>query len=300
MSPGAPALDRPLELGSLGAFRHHLEDRRRQGATVGLVPTMGALHEGHRCLVERARAECSVVAVTIFVNPLQFDDPLDAASYPAERDQDLERLASWGVDVVLAPEVQEVYPAGPSKVQTRVSVPGLAQRFEGECRPGHFDGVATIVTKLFALAGPCRAYFGEKDFQQLALVRQLASDLSLGVEVVGCPTVREPDGLACSSRNRRLGPTERAAAAVVPAALAAGRRAAGAGATPGEVAAAVAAQVATEPAASLDYAAVVDAGTLEPLVTFTPDRPARLLVAARVGEVRLIDNDAIGPPGPGA
>src|SRR5579871_6432347 len=177
---------------------------RATGRTVGLVPTMGALHRGHISLITKAAQECDVVAVSIFVNPLQFGDPEDIAHYPRTLDTDLAACAEAGAHVVFAPAVSEMYPSWPDPPATTVTVHGLTAMWEGASRPGHFDGVATVVAKLFAVAGPCRAYFGLKDFQQLAVVRRMASDLCLPVDIVGCPIVREPDGLALSSRNVRL------------------------------------------------------------------------------------------------
>jgi len=185
-----------------------LDRARAAGRTVGLVPTMGALHAGHTSLIARARAECDVVAVTIFVNPLQFGDPGDIAAYPRTLEHDLAACAEAGADLVFAPSVCEMYPGWPAPPATTVSVRGVSDDWEGASRPGHFDGVATVVAKLFSVAGRCRAYFGLKDFQQLAVVRQLTEDLALPVELVGCPIVREPDGLALSSRNVRLSPSE--------------------------------------------------------------------------------------------
>lgn len=274
-------------------YRTAVEAARCGGATVGLVPTMGALHRGHLSLVRRARDECDHVALSIFVNPLQFGDPKDLDHYPRTLPADLEICSAEGVDGVLVPPVAEMYPRWPENPVTSVSVGGLSRNWEGESRPGHFDGVATVVAKLFAMTGRCRAYFGQKDFQQLAVVRQMAADLSMPVEVVGCPTVREPDGLALSSRNLRLSPDERRAARVLSQALQAGVRAVVSGEDcPETVAGAISRTVAEEPLAALDYAAVVRADdlTVPPVV----DDPAvlRLLVAAQVGPVRLIDNCA--------
>jgi pantoate--beta-alanine ligase len=276
------------------ACRARLDAARATGRTVGLVPTMGALHQGHVSLLARARAECDVVVVSIFVNPLQFGDPEDIANYPRTLERDLPACAGAGADLVFVPTVVEMYPSWPEPPSTTVSVRRVSDAWEGAARPGHFDGVATVVAKLFASAGPCRAYFGLKDFQQLAVVRRMALDLSLPVEVVGCPIVREADGLALSSRNVRLSPAERAAATVLSRALAAGRAAVGAGErSPGALHTVMAALVATEPLVELDYAAAVDGASLvEPVTLTEPDR-ARLLVAARVGPVRLIDNSAV-------
>ena len=269
-----------------------LDRARAADRTVGLVPTMGALHAGHTSLIARARAECDVVAVTIFVNPLQFGDPDDIAAYPRTLDHDL-ACAEAGADVVFVPSVREMYPSWPDPPATTVSVRGVSEVWEGASRPGHFDGVATVVAKLFSVAGRCRAYFGLKDFQQLAVVRQLTEDLALPVEVVGCPIVREPDGLAFSSRNVRLSRAERAAATVLSRALAAGRAAlAGGERSSVAVRAAMRAVVETEPLVDLDYAAVVDARTLADPAHVGDLAGVRLLIAARVGPVRLIDNCA--------
>lgn len=274
-------------------LRHELDGARCAGRSVGLVPTMGALHDGHLSLVDRAAGECDPVAVTVFVNPLQFGPGEDLAAYPRDLDRDVAMAAAAGASLVFAPPVEEMYP-GP--VLTTVSVAGLTAPMEGAARPGHFDGVATVVAKLFAMAGPCRAYFGEKDFQQLVVVRRMAADLSFPVEVVGCPTVRAPDGLALSSRNAYLSAEERDAAPVLHRALQAGAAAVLAGETdPGAVRDLVAAVVEAEPLVALDYAEVVDAASLR-----TPPALAgelRLLVAARLGRARLIDNVGVVVPG---
>jgi pantoate--beta-alanine ligase len=273
--------------------RELLDRARAAGRVVGLVPTMGALHDGHSSLVARARSECDVVAVSIFVNPLQFGDPEDIACYPKTLERDLLVCAETGADVVFVPSVREMYPSWPTAPSTTVSVRGVSDAWEGASRPGHFDGVATVVAKLFAVAGPCRAYFGQKDFQQLAVVRRMARDLSLAVEVVGCPTVREADGLALSSRNVRLSPAERQAATVLSRALAAGRAALATGEHSGAaVARAMRAIVAGEPLVALDYAVVVDADSLQEAASVADAGSVRLLIAGQVGPVRLIDNSA--------
>jgi pantoate--beta-alanine ligase len=280
-------------LESAAACRDALERARAAGRTVGLVPTMGALHAGHVSLLARARAECDVVAVSIFVNPLQFGDPEDIARYPRTLERDLLVCAEAGADVVFVPPVSEMYPSWPAPPATTVSVRGVSDHWEGASRPGHFDGVATVVATLFSIAGCCRAYFGLKDFQQLAVVRRLVLDLSLPVEVVGCPIVREADGLALSSRNVRLSGAERAAATVLVRALAAGRAALGAGArSSAEVRRAMGAVVAGEPLVALDYAVAVDAASLEEAGAIDDPATVRLLIAAQVGPVRLIDNGA--------
>ena len=283
-----------------------LDAARAAGRTVGLVPTMGALHAGHCSLVARAAAECDVVVVTVFVNPLQFGDPEDIANYPRTLDADVELAGIAGAGIVFAPPVSEMYPGFPAPVATTVSVAGLGDQWEGAFRPGHFDGVSTVVAKLFAMAGRCRAFFGEKDFQQLAVVRRMVRDLSLPVEIVGCPTVRDDDGLALSSRNVRLSSDHRRAAHALSRALRAGARAVTAGAGPAEIEATMAEVVATEPAVALDYAALVRADDLKRPPSVRPDSSVRLIVAAIVGGVRLIDNlDPFTPspspsPSPGA
>jgi pantoate--beta-alanine ligase len=273
--------------------RELLHQARATGRSVGLVPTMGALHAGHVSLMTRARAECDIVAVSIFVNPLQFGDPEDMERYPRTLEWDLAVCAEAGVDVVFAPTVREMYPGWPAPMATTVSVLGVSEGWEGASRPGHFDGVATVVSKLFAIAGPCRAYFGEKDYQQLAVVRQMAADLSLPVDVVGCPIVREPDGLALSSRNVRLSADERRAAVVLSRALAVGQslleQGVGYSSTVTEAMRQV---VLTEPLVELDYAVAVGVADLVALETVADPASVRLLVAAQVGPVRLIDNCA--------
>jgi len=273
--------------------REALEQARGTGRSVGLVPTMGALHAGHVSLMARARAECETVAVSIFVNPLQFGDPEDIAHYPRTLEQDLAACAAAGVDVVFVPPVTEMYPDWPAPVATTVSVRGVSEGWEGASRPGHFDGVATVVTKLFSIAGPCRAYFGEKDYQQLAVVRQMVADLSLPVSVMGCPIVREPDGLALSSRNVRLSAAERQAAVVLSRALAVGRAVLAQGVDHSStVAEAMRRAVEEEPLVHLDYAVAVGAHDLVAREVIEDPATVRLLIAADVGPVRLIDNCA--------
>ncbi|MCY4035945.1 MAG: pantoate--beta-alanine ligase [bacterium] len=286
MSAGAavPVVRRVSEL------RAAADTVRSQGGKAGLVPTMGYLHEGHQSLVTRSAAENDLTVVSVFVNPLQFAQGEDYGAYPRDLDRDRQMCAEAGAGLVFAPPAEEMYPQAPI---TTVTVQGLNAVLEGRSRPSHFDGVATVVAKLFAIFGPGRAYFGEKDYQQLAIVRRLAADLSLPMEVVGCPTLREPDGLAMSSRNIYLTADERPAATVLWRSLQAGREAVEAGSRrPGEVEAAMAEVLAAEPKASPGYAAVADAATL--------DRPEvlagelRLLVAARLGRARLIDNIGVG------
>ncbi|MEM8905552.1 MAG: pantoate--beta-alanine ligase [Actinomycetota bacterium] len=274
---------------TIDGVRARLDEVRRAGHTVGFVPTMGALHEGHLSLARAAREANDRVVVSIFVNPLQFAEDEDLGAYPRDLDHDLALCERVGVDVVFAPSVDEMYPTGP--VATTVSVSGVSEGFEGATRPTHFAGVATVVAKLFSIVGPCAAYFGEKDFQQLAVVRRMAADLSMPVDVVGCPIVREDDGLAMSSRNVYLGEAERAAAPVLQRALVTGRELVEGGERdPAVVVAAMVAVVDAEPLAELDYVAVVDAATLEVPERLTGE--LRLLGAARVGRPRLIDNVA--------
>jgi pantoate--beta-alanine ligase len=278
-------------LDTVAAFSAALDDERRAGRTVGLVPTMGALHDGHASLVERAADECDVVAATVFVNPLQFGAGEDLDAYPRTLDADVKVVEQAGGSIVLAPTVTEMY--GPDGTRTTVSVASeMTSILEGASRPGHFDGVATVVAKLFAMAGRCRAYFGEKDFQQLAVVRRMAHDLSFPVEIVGCPTVRADDGLALSSRNAYLSAEERAVAPVLHRALQAGVAAALAGRDPEPAMVEV---LATEPLVAPDYAVVVDAATLQPARELAGD--LRLLVAARLPSARLIDNMGVTLPG---
>ncbi|MXZ84540.1 MAG: pantoate--beta-alanine ligase [Acidimicrobiia bacterium] len=275
-----------LTVERVSELRAALDVARRDGGSVGLVPTMGYLHEGHQSLVARSAAENDLTAVSIFVNPLQFAEGEDYGTYPRDMERDREMCAAAGAGLIFAPPVEEVYPQTPV---TAVSVKGLNAVLEGQFRPTHFDGVTTVVAKLFAMLGPGRAYFGEKDYQQLAIIHRMAADLSLPVEVVGCPTFREPDGLAMSSRNVYLTAEERPAATVLWRSLQAGRDAVVDGSRdPGEVEAVMDAVLAAEPKVSPDYAAVVDAATLE-----RPDvlvGELRLLIAARLGRARLIDN----------
>jgi len=271
---------------SIDDLRKVLRGHRRAPSSIGLVPTMGALHAGHRSLIDRARATDDVVAVSIFVNPWQFNDPADFALYPRSLDADLGVAETSGVDVVFAPTVAEMYPAGEPLVRVDPGV--LGGRLEGASRPGHFVGVATVVAKLFAIFDADHAYFGEKDYEQLALVRRLVLDLSFGVEVVACPTVREVDGLALSSRNARLTPEQRAAAPVLYRSLVAGRDLVESGASATVVNAEMRAVISGEPSAVVAYAEVRDAVTLED--PGDASVALRLLVAATFGEIRLIDN----------
>lgn len=280
-------------LATIAELRARLDAARADAATVGFVPTMGYLHDGHASLIRAARAECDVVVVSIFVNPLQFAPDEDLAAYPRDLERDLAVIDAAGGDIVFTPDVAEMYPA---PVATTVTVAGLTERFEGASRPTHFAGVATVVTKLFAIVGPGRAYFGEKDYQQLVVVRRLAADLSLPVEVVGVPIAREPDGLAMSSRNVYLTDSERVVAPTLHRALVAGSAAISAGERDSDTVEAVMRRVLdAEPLVTPDYAAVVDAGTLERIDPLVGD--VRLLVAARLGRPRLLDNLGVTVPG---
>ncbi len=271
------------------ALRARTDAARAAGETVALVPTMGALHDGHRSLIARAREERPTVAVSIFVNPKQFGDPADLAAYPRDEARDLEICEQLGVDVVWAPPVEEVYPPG---LDLPPVDPGpVGSRFEGASRPGHFAGVLTVVRRLFDVVGRCAAYFGEKDAQQLFLVRQMIDRERLPVELVACPTVREPDGLALSSRNARLSPEEREQAGCLFLALTEAAELAGRGERdPGVLVAAMAREIGATPLARLDYAAVVDDRTFTPPEVLEPGVPARALVAAAFPSARLIDN----------
>ncbi len=274
---------------TIESFRAALDAARAGGATVGFVPTMGYLHEGHGSLMRAATRECDLAAASIFVNPLQFAANEDLTDYPRDLDRDLALADDCGVGHVLVPSVEEMYP---TPILTTVTVADITARFEGAARPEHFAGVATVVAKLFSLVGPCRAYFGEKDYQQLAVVRRMALDLSMPVTVVGCPIIREDDGLAMSSRNVYLSPAQRAAAPVLHRSLVAAVDAAARGErSVAAVEAVVAGAVAAEPEAVLDYAALVDAATLEPATEVSGHQ--RLLVAARFGTTRLLDNIAV-------
>ncbi len=282
-------------LTSKAEIRSAVAEARREGKRVGFVPTMGALHEGHLTLVRAACARTDVVVASVFINPTQFGPGEDFDAYPRRVDADARLLGSEGVELVFTPSVEEMYGSG-----TQVSVdPGpLAARWEGEVRPGHFTGMATVVAKLLNIVRPDLAFFGEKDYQQLQIVHRLAADLDMGVGIVPVPIVREPDGLALSSRNAYLSAEQREIAKCVPesleaaaAALAWGERDARAlEAAMRDAIAAHAGDVVT-----IDYAAVVDPSTLEPLDVVTRD--ARALVAVRVGTTRLIDNCALVVPG---
>ena len=268
-------------------LRHTTASWRADGWDVGLIPTMGSLHRGHVSLIKRARDEASRVVVSLFVNPAQFAPGEDLATYPRDEVGDLELCRRLGVDVVWAPPEAEVYPPGVALLEPD---PGpIGETFEGAARPGHLHGVLKVVHRLFDVTGPCRAYFGEKDAQQLFLVRRMVEQMGLPVTVVACPTVREPDGLAFSSRNARLGPEERDQAGCLFLALSEAAVLARSGETNSAIlVAAMAREIGATPLARLDYAAVVGEDTFEPINRL--DVPSRAIVAARFPSARLIDN----------
>lgn len=271
---------------SVESLRAALAAERRAGKSVGFVPTMGALHAGHISLVERSVSSTDVTVLSIFVNPLQFGKNEDLSRYPRPLEADLKLAEAAGVSHVFAPSVGEMYPGG--EPLTSVHVARVTEPMEGALRPGHFDGVSTVVTKLFSIVGECTAFFGEKDWQQLAVVRTMSTDLSLPVTVVGCPIVREPDGLALSSRNVYLDEAQRRAALSLSAALRRGVDLVKSGVRdPRKVSSAVFEVMADEPGVDPQYAEVVDELLQTPEVI---DTNCRVLVAAKVGTTRLIDN----------
>ncbi|GLO68538.1 pantothenate synthetase [Phaeobacter inhibens] len=278
----APILRRLSDLRALHS------DWRREGARIGLVPTMGALHEGHLSLVAAAKAACDRVIVTIFVNPKQFNNAEDLAKYPRTELADAEKLAPYGVDAIYVPDPDQIYPEG---YATTVSVAGLTDVLEGEFRPGHFDGVATVVAKLFLQSGADHAFFGEKDYQQLMVVTRMARDLDIPITVQGCATVREASGLAMSSRNLRLSPEALGKAGQLYPVLRDLADQLQMGAAFEDLLPAAKAHLAEAGFGDLEYLDLRCAETLEPLSR--PDRPARLLVAAWLDGIRLIDNIAV-------
>ena len=278
---------------TIARVRAWRDDRRRAGERVGFVPTMGALHEGHWRLIETARQRGDHVVVSIFVNPLQFDRTDDLERYPRTLDADLRICNDRGVELVFVPTVGEMYPVEPLCTLT---VKRITDRLCGQFRPGHFDGVATVVTKLFDIVQPDIAYFGEKDAQQLAVIRRMVVDLNIPVDIVGVPTVREADGLALSSRNTRLAPAEREAARCIPRALGIAATVVATGETKAPaVVSRAEAEIAREPRARLEYAELRDPETLEEVSEVTA--PALLALAVWVGGVRLIDNRVLVPGG---
>jgi pantoate--beta-alanine ligase len=291
LTPRAESLESMKICPTIREVRAASRSLREHGKRLGLVPTMGALHEGHLSLVRAARARCDAVAVSIFVNPTQFGPSEDLARYPRRFEHDCELLEKEGVDILFAPSTGEMYPKGEL---TWVTVEGLSEKLDGRSRPGHFRGVTTVVAKLFHIVAPDAAFFGQKDAAQVAVIRRLVRDLNFPVEIVVCPIVREPDGLAMSSRNAYLNPDERQRALVLQRSLqrvekefrAGQRNAAG-------LAAGAKQMIADEPQVRLDYFEIVDPDTLDPLDEIS--RPALVAVAAYVGSTRLIDNTVLNP-----
>jgi pantoate--beta-alanine ligase len=286
-----------MELLHTPADAQQWSDRQRsRGKRVVLVPTMGALHDGHRSLIERGRDHGDAVVVSIFVNPLQFNRDDDLDRYPRTLDDDLAVCRTCGVDAIYVPATSAMYPDG---FQTTVEVVDLSVPFEGAGRPGHFRGVTTVVAKLFLAVRPQVALFGQKDYQQMVIVEQMVRDLDFGVDIIRVPTVRDHDGVALSSRNSRLSPTDRVAARCIPAALHEAHDAFAAGSSPAQVLAAATGVLDAEPAVRREYVVLADATTLEPVEgPWRPDRPAVLLVAVWIGDVRLIDNLVLEAPRP--
>ncbi|MFT5540456.1 MAG: pantoate--beta-alanine ligase [Alphaproteobacteria bacterium] len=276
---------------TVAALRVRVSNWRAEGLTIALVPTMGALHKGHGALIEAARRAADRVVVSIYVNPTQFGAGEDFTAYPRNETGDIALLDDYGVDLLYAPETQEMYPEG---FATTVHVAGLTEGLCGAFRPGHFDGVATVVAKLFSQVRPDAALFGEKDYQQLCLIRRLARDLDMGVSVMGVPTMREDDGLAISSRNVYLSDSERRIAPAMYQVLTdAARRIAG-GAVISAVCAEAKEELLTAGFSAVDYVDCVDGETLMPLTQIKAGRSARILAAAQLGRARLIDNVAAG------
>jgi pantoate--beta-alanine ligase len=272
-------------------MKEYARGARAEGLVIGLVPTMGALHEGHTALVKRARQECSRVIASVFVNPKQFGPKEDYKKYPRDLEKDAEKLAAAGVDALFAPEAADVYPGG---FRTYVNVEGISERLEGRSRPGHFRGVATVVLKLFEIVQPDFAYFGRKDAQQVRIIREMTRDLNLDAEIVVCPIVREADGLALSSRNAYLSVEERKAATVLHRALTAVQSELAVGVRDAAQLQTVMRRIIeTEPLATVDYAEIVSADTFEPVVRLA--RSCYAVLAVFVGKTRLIDNLLIEP-----
>lgn len=280
-------------ISEIALLRTTLREARRAGKSIGLVPTMGAFHEGHLTLMRRARAENDIVLVTLFVNPTQFNDIGDFDRYPRDPDRDSQMAEAERVDFLFTPSPEEMYPP---EFDTVVVVRALSDRLEGASRPGHFQGVSTVVTKLLNLAGADRAYFGEKDWQQLQVIKRLTADLNIPTEIIGVPTVREPDGLALSSRNVLLYPEQRRAAIVLSSALADAQAIADTGVQDAyEIAAWLRQTIAVQPLARVDYAVVVDPETLQEIDTI--ERGGLAAVAVTFGKIRLIDNRLLHPFG---
>ena len=276
---------------TIAAMQKASTEARRQGRTLGFVPTMGAIHEGHLSLVRAARAHCDAVAASIFVNPLQIAPTADRARYPRPFEQDVALLEAEGVEHLFAPTPEEMYPSGAT---TFVEVGGLSDRLDGASRPGHFRGVATVVSKLFHIVQPTAAFFGQKDAAQLAVLRALVRDQNFPLEVIGCPIIRDPDGLAMSSRNRFLSTSERRAALSIQHALT--EVAVLPNATPDRLRSFLHETIRSTPDLRLDYAEIVDPDTLLPAEDLT--RPTLIAIAAWAGTTRLIDNTILEPVAP--
>jgi pantoate--beta-alanine ligase len=277
-------------------MKEYARGARAEGRVIGLVPTMGALHDGHKALVKRARQECSSVVASVFVNPKQFGPKEDYKKYPRDLEKDVKTLGDVGVDALFAPDVSDVYPEG---FRTYVNVEGISERLEGCSRPGHFRGVSTVVLKLFEIVQPHFAYFGRKDAQQVRIISEMTRDLNLDTEIVVCPVIREADGLALSSRNAYLNDAERKAATVLHRALVTVRDESSAGVRDAlQLQTVMRRIIEAEPLATVDYAELVSAGTFEPVVRVA--RPCYAVLAVFIGKTRLIDNLLIEPSPPGS
>lgn len=293
--PSSTSANPPRVIHDISELKSAVAAARAAGRRIGVVPTMGALHEGHLSLVDAARRDCDFIVATIFVNPTQFGPGEDFNKYPRTLAADVEKLATRGVELVFAPEAAAMY--GPDHA-TKVIVSGPALSLEGDFRPTHFEGVATIVLKLFNLVQPDRAYFGRKDFQQATVVERMVADLDIPVEVIVCPTVRDPDGLAMSSRNVYLSAEERTRALSLSQALALAKQLIAAGETDTAQVITKMREVLTAADAEIDYVAICKAGTLAHVERI--DGPAVALIAARIGKTRLIDNELLNEPRPAA
>lgn len=277
----------------ISALRTYLRGIRQEGKTVGFVPTMGALHEGHLSLMRRAKSDCDLVVVSIFVNPTQFAPGEDFAAYPRDLNRDMQLTSNEAVGALFFPDAAEMYPPG---YQTTIAVPEIAAKLEGAIRPGHFTGVATVVAKLLNIVHPDSAFFGQKDYQQFLVIERMARDLNLTPTIAMVPTLREPDGLAMSSRNAYLSPAERKAAVILSKTLQLAAQKVTDGATnPAVLQQELETFLCAEPLASVDYVAVVHPDTLEPISLLT-EQPTLIALAVRIGKTRLIDNALVAPP----
>ncbi len=283
-----PSGKRILVYRTISETKSHISLLHRKQKTIGFVPTMGALHRGHIALVEAARAQCDEVVCSIFVNPIQFNNPLDLQKYPRTEESDLKMLADAGCDFVFMPSVEEMYPEPATET---FDFGQLDKVMEGAFRPGHFNGVAVVVKKLFDIITPTLAFFGEKDFQQLAIIKALVQKLDLPVKIIACPTVRETNGLAMSSRNKRLSEENKAIAANIYRILTAATQLANKS-TPKEITSWVYSQIQSYPEMQIEYFSLCDNDTLLPIEEWIPGRPVRGCIAVFIGGVRLIDNVA--------